>query len=586
MKGFLKIFFASCLSLIVFTFLISLLSVYLLYTAFKSRTPEIKSNSVLVLDLSKRYAEQPNSNAIAFLKDRTTKTTPGLHDIIRMLNYAKTDSAIKGLYIKSSVNPNGYGTSGELRNAILNFRESGKFVIAYGETIDQKSYYVASAAQSIYCHPNGGLDWAGLSITYMFYKGLIDKLGINPQIFYAGKFKSATEPFRVNKMTEPNRAQTTDLLNDIYGNILSGVSASRNIDTATLHRLADSALIRTASDAVKTGLIDDALFNDQVQARIQNLVGEDDKDKINWVSMSDYDDTRDYKSEKGDQIAVLYAEGDIADGNSANPGTISSDRFIRLIRKIRLDKDIKAVVFRVNSPGGSALASDGIWREITLLKKEKPVVVSMGDYAASGGYYISCAADSILAEPETLTGSIGVFRIVPDLGKLLSEKLGVTFDGVKTGPYADMGTMSRPMTEAEKRMMQASVDSIYLTFKTRVSDGRKLDMAFVDSIAQGHVYTGKRAIGIRLVDKTGYLPDAVEVAARMTKAGKYQIREFPEEKNLLESLISSSAGIGSTEQKIKEVVGENQSRIYREIKELEESGKGPQARLMMIPEIR
>ncbi len=585
MRSFLKIFLASFVALIVFALLGTVIFIGVISSFVSSDKPNISKRSVLVMDLSKQYYEQTADDPLSFIQNKTTGSIPGVYDVVRMLDYAKSDSSIKGLYIKASTNPNGFGTSEELREAILNFKQSGKFVIAYGETIDQKGYYVASAAQNVYCHPNGGLDWRGFSIIMPFFKGLIDKLEIEPQIFYAGKYKSATEPFRVNKMTEPNRVQSTDLLNDIYGNFLIKTSEARKLDTAQLHQLAINGTIQTATDALKANLIDGTLYDDEVKTEILQKLGLKATDEIKFVSLGDYDKGSDYKSFKGDKIALLYAEGDIVDGKSESERIIASENYISLIRKIRLDKDVKAVVFRVNSGGGSALASDGIWREIVLLKKEKPVVVSMGDYAASGGYYISCAADSIFAEPGTLTGSIGVFGILPNFGKFFNNKLGITFDGVKTAPFADMGNISRPLTEPEKSMIQSSIDTIYHVFKSRVAEGRKLDMVFVDSIAQGHVYTGQRAIEIKLVDRIGYLQDAVHSAAAMAKTKDYWIKAYPEKKPLWQQLLSGHAAISLKQNELKEMIGPEQYKYYEEIKRLQQMSKGVQARVVSMPEI-
>ena len=585
MRNFFKIFLASFLALTIFTILGTMIFIFGITSLVSSDKPSISKSSVLVLDLSKQYFEQATQDPLTFIQNRSTSTTPGLYDVVRMLEYAKGDSSIKGLYIKASSNSNGFGTSEELREAILNFKQDGKFVIAYGETIDQKSYYVASAAQKIYCHPNGGLDWSGFSMNLVFFKGLIDKLEIEPQIFFAGKYKSATEPFRVSKMTDPNRVQTTDLLNDIYGNFLEKTSEARKLDTAYLHQLAMDGKIQTAHDALQAKLIDGTLYDDEVRSEIAQKLDLKSTDNIKFVSLEDYGKARDYKSFKGDKIALLYAEGDIVDGRSESDRTIASENYISLLRKVRLDKDVKGVVLRVNSGGGSALASDGIWREVILLKKEKPVIVSMGDYAASGGYYISCAADSIFAEPGTLTGSIGVFGILPNFGKFFNDKLGVTFDGVKTAPFADMGNITRPMTEPEKRMMQSSIDTIYHVFKSRVAEGRNLDMAFVDSIAQGHVYTGQRAIDIKLVDKIGYLQDAVSSAASMAKTTEYRLVEYPEKKTFLQQLMSSSPALSIKQNELKEMLGEDQYKYYQEIKKFQQMSKGIQARVVSMPEI-
>ncbi|MEO6681913.1 MAG: signal peptide peptidase SppA [Ginsengibacter sp.] len=585
MKNFLKMFLASFVAIVVFTILTTGIFLLVISALVSPDKPSISQNSVLVLDLSKQYYEQATTDPLAILQMQAPGSTPGVYDIVRMLEYAKSDSAIKGLYIQASSNPNGFGTSEELRIAVENFKQSGKFVIAYGETMDQKSYYVASAAQEIYCHPQGGLDWRGFSMNLVFFKGLLDKLEIEPQIFYAGKYKSATEPFRVKEMTEPNRNQTTNLLNDIYSNFLLKTSGARALDSTFLHRLAIDGKIQTATDALNAKLIDGLRYDDEVKTEILQKLGLKSNDKIKFVSLENYDKARDYKSTKGDRIALLYAEGEIVDGKSKAERIIASENFITLLRKIRLDKDVKAVVLRVNSPGGSALASDGIWREIVLMKKEKPVVVSMGDYAASGGYYIACAADSIFAEPGTLTGSIGVFGILPNFGKFFNDKLGVTFDGVKTAPYADMGNVTRPLTEPEKRMIQSSVDTIYHVFKSRVAEGRNLDMAFVDSIAQGHVYTGQRAVNIKLVDRIGYLEDAVRAAAALAKTTEYRLKEYPEKKNLLEQLMGANPTLSIKQNELKEMLGEEQYKYYEEIKRFQQMSRGVQARILSTPVI-
>jgi len=576
MKSFLKIFFASFLALIIFSGIIVIVSIWLL----QPPKTQVGSKGVLVLDLTTGYNEQEKNNPLASISGDESAGNPGLYDVVRMLHYAKTDSSIKGLYIKCGMNANGFASSEELREAVLDFKESNKFVVAYGETIDQKSYYVSTAADKIYCHPQGGMDWDGFSVTYLFMKGLLDKLGIEPQVFYAGKYKSATEPFRFTKMSDPNRAQTTDLLNDLYATFLQITSNARKIDTSTLRQLSLNGTIRTANDALANKLIDGLKYDDEVKQELIKKLGIQDKDKINFVSFGKYAKATNFKSAKGDdEIAIIYASGDIVGGKGDN-GEIGSDKFVDLIRKARLNSDIKAIVFRVNSPGGSSLASDAIWREITLAKEAKPVVVSMGDYAASGGYYISCNADSVFADEGTITGSIGVFSLLPNMQHFFNDKLGLTFDGVKTAPYADMGSAYRPLTDVEKRFLQSSIDSIYNTFKQRVSTGRKTDIHFIDSIAQGHVYTGTRAVSLKLVDRTGTLQDAVECAARMAKAKSYWLKEYPEQKSFWEELLSADSYMQSaSEKRIEEKIGKDQYNMLLQIKKIKEMMLTPQSRL-------
>jgi protease-4 len=467
--------------------------------------------------------------------NKTENDIPSLYDMVRMIRAAKNDTLVKGIYIQCSGNANGYAASEELRIALQDFKSSKKFIYAYGETISQKAYYVASLSDFIATHPQGGLEFSGMVSNLFFLKGMFDKLDIQPQIFYAGKFKSATEPFREFKMTDANRLQTSVWLGDLYKHLLASVGASRKIDTAQLHRLAVTGAIQSANDAKKHQLVDDLLYDDQFKTKLNKLVGLGANDKANYVTFSQYAKAADFRQSGGDRIAIIYANGDITGGSESGEG-IGSDAYRSLIRKLRLDNSIKAIVLRVNSPGGSALASDVIWREISLTRQSKPVVVSMGDVAASGGYYISCNADTVFANENTITGSIGVFSIVPNLEKFFQNKLGVGFDRVKTAPFADMGSIDRALSEPEKNFFQAGVDSIYYTFKSRVADGRKMTVASVDSIAQGRVWTGKRALGVGLTDKIGTLQDAVQCAAKMSKLTSYSVREYPEKKTLLEEL--------------------------------------------------
>jgi protease-4 len=423
----------------------------------------------------------------------------------------------------------------------------------------------------------GFLEWSGYSVEYLFLKGTLEKLNIEPQIFYAGKFKSATEPLRTDKMTEANKLQTTVWLNDLYSDLLLKTAAVRNMDTATLHQLANEGKIQTAKDAADNKLVDGIKYDDEVKDEIKAKLGIDKYEKINFITVSTYLASGAIQSVKGEKIALIYAEGDIVDGRS-DQGTIGSENYRTLIRKARLDKSIKAIVFRINSGGGSSLASENIWRELSLAKKEKPVVVSFGDVAASGGYYIGCGADSIFALPTTITGSIGVFGIIPNMEGFFKNKAGITFDGVKTGQYADAGAFYRPLNDNEKKMMQASVDLIYAQFKQRVAEGRKRDTAYIDSIAQGRVWTGKRAIELGLVDRFGGLQDAVQCAARMAGLKEYKVSEFPEPRNLMDEILGKKDPMNYAG-KMKQEIGEDNYAIYQELKRVKEMSNGVQARL-------
>ncbi|HVX48744.1 MAG TPA: signal peptide peptidase SppA [Chitinophagaceae bacterium] len=578
MKTFFKIFFASFLALIVFTVIGVIILLYIIGNAGPGR-PVTGAKGVLVVDLGTTFNEQAKDNPLYEFTGDVDGNVPGLYDVVRMLHYAKTDSSIKGVLIKPGYNMNGFATSEELRQAIVDFKQSRKFVIAYGDVFSQKDYYVATAANNIYCNPQGGIDWSGYNAQLYFLKGLLDNLGIEPEIFYAGKFKSATEPFRVTQMTDANRLQTTVWLNDLYNNLLLQTSAARNIDTSQLHLWANTGAIQTANDALSHHLADGLKYDDEMNKTLQNLTGADGEDDINFVSLAKYAKSVDFKQDGDDKIAIIYAQGDIVNGEGKNEEEIGSDTFIKLIRKARLDKSTKAIVFRVNSPGGSSLASDEIWREITLAKKVKPVVISMGDYAASGGYYISCNGDSIFADRGTITGSIGVFSMMFNMQQFFKNKLGVTFDGVKTAPYADLGSVARPLTEQEKKFVQAGVDTIYATFKNRVADGRKKDVNYIDSIAQGHVWTGQRAVGLGLVDRTGTLQDAVECAARMAKTKSYYVKEYPEAKFSLQQLLRRAFTGSVQENVIKQQVGGQQYRLMVQARKLQQLMGVPQARL-------
>lgn len=585
MRSFIKTFFASFLALLIFSVIGVLILFAIVASAMSDNKPDIGSKGVLVVDLTKEYKEQKNDNPINTLRRNADENVPGLYDVVRMLTYAKKDSSIKGLYIKSDDNANGFASSEELRNALIDFKTSRKFVIAFGDVLSQKSYYVASAADKLYCSPKGTVDWLGLESTLLFLKGALEKLEIEPQIFYAGKFKSATEPLRAYQMTEPNRLQTTVYLNDLYSRILLSAAEKSKLDTGRLHELANTGAVQTASEAVRYRLIDGLRYDDEVKNEIIKNLKIDRDDKINFISLGKYAKAIDYTPNGGDRIAMIYAEGEITGGRGQEGTTIGSDEYRNLIRKARLDKDIKAIVFRVNSPGGSALASEEIWREISIAKKEKPIVVSFGDVAASGGYYIACNADSIFAQPNTITGSIGVFGIIPNMKKFFNNKLGITFDAVKTGPFADMPSASRPLNTAEKQFIQNTIDTIYHTFKSRVAEGRKLSLQVVDSIAQGRVWTGQRALQIGLVDKLGNINDAIGCAARMAKLKEYTLREYPEKKNFIEELLKNY----KEEMKvatIKEEIGEEQYSILRQLKNLRNMIAVPQARLPFEFDIR
>ena len=575
MQSFFKIFFASLLSLVIFSLLAFLLLIWWLVGLASRQMPVVEPHSVLVINLAQAFREQELASPLSPFSHDDEMDVPGLYDVVRLIHKAKDDKNISGIYIRANANPNGFASNEEIRNALIDFKASKKFIIAQGDVISQRAYYVASAADRLYLNPSGNLEWVGFNVDYFFLKGTLEKLEIEPEIFYAGKFKSATEAFRTDKMTPENKLQTTVWLNNLYNDFLLRVSTSRHIDTFTLHQLANEAKIQTAQDAVDNKLVDGLKYDDQVKDEIKSRLGLGKYERINFISINKYAKTGGFRKTGSDKIALIYAQGDIIDGNGIQ-GTIGSEDYVSLIRKARLDRTIKAIVFRVNSGGGSSLASENIWRELSLAKLEKPVVVSFGDVAASGGYYISCSADSIFAEPNTITGSIGVFGIIPDMQAFFKNKLGVTFDGVKTGACADAGIF-RPLSEKEKELIQAEIEKTYQQFKQRVADGRKKDPGYIDSIAQGRVWSGDDAIKIGLIDRFGGLDEAIASAARMARISDYRLREFPEPESILERIIHPSPADYSS--KIKADIGESNFEILEELHRIKSMINITQARL-------
>ena len=568
MKSFFKSFFASLLALITFFLLTFLIFFGIAGALMADEKTEVGNKAVLMIDLSKSYADRQIEDPFAELTGKTEDVVPDLSTTIKLIDKAKSDSSIKGIYLIAANNPNGFAASNELRNSLISFKNSKKFIISYGDYITQKAYAVANVADKIYCHPKGMIEWQGMSVEYMYFKNLIDKLDIKPQIFYAGKFKSATEPFREAQMSDANRAQTTVWLNDLYDGLISGTASTRKVSADSLKKFAADYSLEVPEQAVSAKLLDGLKYDDEIKDEIRKKVGIDKNQKINFISLSKYQKAVSLSSGFAkDKIAVVVAEGEIVYGKGSS-SQVGSDEYLALLRKLRIDKSIKAIVLRVNSPGGSSFASEIIWREIELIKKEgKPVVVSMGDVAASGGYYIACNANKICADPQTITGSIGVFSIVPDFSSFMKNKLGITFDRVVTSQYADAPSVTRPMNDFEKNMIQSQVDRIYIDFKTRVAKGRNLSMDFVDSIAQGRVWTGKRALSLGLVDTLGGLNDAISAAVKLAGLKDYRVKSYPEPKTLLEQLFDQYPS-DFTEASIKKEIGVEQYSIYKRIQKL------------------
>lgn len=570
MGNFFKVFFASLLALVVFTILV------IVFAIIAGRKEVVTGeNAVLVVDLSDQYTEVHQSDPLSAFSGSSSK--PSLYDLIRLINHAKTNNSVKGIFLKCGNNSNNIATLQEIRNALKEFSKTRKFVYAYGTVIPQSGYYVASVADRIYCAPTGGVDWHGLSLTMPFIKGTLEKLEVEPQIFYAGKFKSATEPLREREMTDANRLQSMELLNDVYKKILSDISQSRKIDTASLRKFADSNQVQFASAALSRKMIDGMKYDDEVKDEIRSLLKIGKDDRINFVSTSKYSEAEDYEQSGSGKIAVIYAEGMIVNG-AGDRNLVGGETYRNYVRRARVDNTVKAIVLRVNSEGGSASASEEIWREVDLAKKVKPVIVSFGDIAASGGYYISCAADSIFAQDNTITGSIGVFGVIPNMQKFFNNKLGITFDDVRTSPDAGMQTVTKPLTELQKRYIQSGIDSVYMQFKQRVGEGRNRSVEYIDSIAQGRVWSGTRAVQIGLVDRIGGIEDAIAAAAAKAKLKDYRLKEYPGKQSFFEMLFNDNSE-SQKESIIKQELGEQGYKTYSAVRTMKRFIGSAQARM-------
>lgn len=545
MKQFLKFTLASMLGVFVALALIFLILLGIAGAVSSSeKSVTIKENSILKLSLEGTIQEQSIDNPFDFtipgLPMDTRIMNQGLDDILFAIKKAKTNDKIKGIYVISGTLQAGIATAEEIRNALIDFKKSGKFIVAYGEMMDQKEYYIVSVADKIIFNPEGMLNLHGLAATPVFYKGTLDKIGVKPEIFRVGTFKSAVEPFICTEMSVANRKQTQELLSGIWGNILTSLSTSRKITKDDLNQLANrNLLFEEATELVKSKLADSLLYQPDVMKYLSAKVGVTEVDDLELLSVKDMmtapDESASIEKEK---VAVLYADGEIFD--SGTDGVVSKD-LIEEILKIQKDSLIKAVVFRVNSPGGSAYASEQIWKAMSELKSKKPVVVSMGDYAASGGYYISCCADKIVAAPNTITGSIGIFGMFFIMDEL-SRKIGLSYDVVKTNDLSDLGNTTRPMTATEKMKIQAYVNRGYDLFVKRCADGRKMKNEDIRNIAEGRVWTGAKAKEIGLVDEIGGLEKAIQIAAKLGKIAKYRMVYYPEKKDFMTELMEEFTG--------------------------------------------
>jgi protease-4 len=586
MKSFFKNVLSTIVGMVLAVFVIVLLFIGIVSVSMSSLNNDkevtVKENSILKINLAElSVVERTSENPFEGLNfSGDLPKTIELKQVLDNIEKAKTDENIKAIYINTPYVSAGISQIEEIRNKLLEFKQTGKPIIAYSEVYNQAAYYLSSVANKVYLNPEGIVEIKGLSASIMFYKGLLDKLDIDVQIIRHGKFKGAVEPFILDKMSKENREQIQLLLNSVADNIMDSIANQRGLTLSEIQKHADNLSLENAKSCLNLNYVDALLYQDQLEDTLKALAG---SEKLSIITLSKYTHVKGNKKEiSRNKIAIIYATGEInsGKGDEKSIGSISTSA---AIKKAREDKNVKAIVLRINSPGGSALASDVIWRETILAKAEKPLVVSMGDLAASGGYYIACAADSIVANPTTLTGSIGVFGMIPNLSKFYKKKLGITIDTVNTGKYADMG-VNRPLSTFEKNKIQNSVKNIYTTFITHVGEGRNMSTEAVDEIGQGRIWTGYDAKDIGLIDTYGGIEKAIEIAAYLAKVEDYRIISLPKKKNPLEELSLKLGGKAS----ISDLILSKFGFTTQMTKPIEELLKGDriQARVPFIIELK
>lgn len=581
MKSFFKYLLATIVGVLLSFLLIFLIMMGIAGSMVSSadKAVEVKDNSILYMDLKNEIVDRASSNPFETLDLATFEPQKnlGLNEILKAIAKAKDDPRIKGILLEFDVVNAGAATTGEIREALKEFKESGKFVVSYSDTYSQKAYYLASVADSIYLNPEGMVEWLGLRSEIMFYKKALEKLDVEPQIIRHGKFKSAVEPFMSERMSPENREQTLTYLSSIWGSWVDEISKSRNIAVAELNRLADNMEVYDGKSCMKSKLVDSLIYKDQLLEKLKAFTGIPENRNLNTVTLEKYFKVPPVQKTafSKNKIAVIYAQGEIGMGDGSNTA-IGSEGLSKAIRQARRDSTIKAIVFRINSPGGSALASEVIWREVELAGQAKPLVVSMGDVAASGGYYIASPATTILASPTTITGSIGVFGLFFNLQKTLDKKLGINVDVVKTNAHSDFFSMFRPMTAEEKAVGQRFVEQTYQTFIGHVSQGRSIPVERVDEIGQGRVWSGANAKEIKLVDDFGGLTAAIKLAAEKANLDTYRLVELPKQKSPFEELLKGF----TTEAKamlVKDDLGKGY-KYYNRVMQMVEN-QGVQARI-------
>jgi len=583
MKGFFKYVFAGLLGSLLAIIVASILGIVIIVAAVSSGEEEVelKEKTVLTVSLADPVADQ--SSAKPDFASFGIDKTEGLLTLLQGIKDAETDPRIKGIYLNLTTVDAGMATVKELRDAIVEFKKTKKFVIAHADLYTHKSYYLATAADKIYLTPEGEVQFLGLSSQIIMFKSLLEKVGVEPEIIRHGKFKSAVEPFMLTEISESNRLQTSKYIGSLWQTMLTSVSEARGISVADLNRYADSISVSSAMKAKDFKFVDDLKYFDEVQEELKTLTETGKDDDLETITLAEYINTeKEGKPEEKftkDRIAIIYATGEINIGKG-DEESIGSETLAKAIREAREDKDVKAIVLRINSPGGSALASEVIWRETVLAQKAKPLIVSMGDVAASGGYYIACVADTIVAQPNTITGSIGVFGLMFNATKLMGD-VGINVSNVNTNTHSDLGNPSRKMQDYERKVIQTGVEEIYGTFITHVAEGRGMTTAQIDSIGQGRVWAGTDALEIGLVDVMGGLNDAIAIAKEKAKLKDYRIKEYPE-KDEVSKLIETMMSDTKTDV-IKSELGDSY-RYYQYLKEVQ-TMKGVQARIPYFLEI-
>lgn len=559
MKEFFKYVLATIVGFICVTAFMGIMSLIMFFSimATSDTQPTVSDGSVLRIELNGTVSERATENPFAELMGNKALASQGLDDLLKAIKVAKTNDKIKGIYLEGGLLSADFASLEELRKALVDFKQSKKFVVAYADQYTQGSYYLASAADKVWLNPSGMLDWHGIASQPIFFTDLMKKVGVKMQVFKVGTFKSAVEPYILTEMSEPNRQQVQSFIGDIWQHFCQDVSASRKISTDSLNAFADRYVtFAEANDYVRLKMVDELTYIDQVRTKLQKL---SQQDKVNFISPAELAKL-DVPASSSNDIAIYYAEGTIVDVSTQSPlnstqSEIVGSKVVSDLDKLAKDESVKAVVLRINSGGGSAYASEQMWRAVQQLKAKKPVVVSMSGMAASGGYYLSCGADYIVADKTTLTGSIGIFGMVPDASELLTDKLGLHFDVVKTNVSSDFGAMGRGFNAAESAAMQNYVNRGYRLFLKRVADGRKMTPEQVDKIAQGRVWTGNQTLKIKLVDKLGTLNDAVAEAAKRAKLQDYAICTFPAKTPWFEQLMNETTQRDYLEEKLQSALG-------------------------------